>query len=263
MATIVWVEDQKHWVDRFGPSLQDSNFDGNQNRLVLLDSPDAVAGYLRDAREEPDLALLDARMRGDDQAGFKVARHLHQRWPMLPVIYFSEHSGTRVEAQAFELQSTGDFIAKHQRNAEQVLCWRIKALLRQRLLRTARAHTDCLNSGPLTIDLLSWEIYWRDTRLQNPKNPKRPLPPTPRRVLHHLVLHAPRPQNAAQVAHALDLDEQRFTNAAYRQHIRTLRDALQLASDGEFSTLAELGQGLVTCSDSGAYHWVAPELTER
>lgn len=258
MATILWAEDQRHWVDKFSDCLLNTAFDDAPNQLIVLDGVQAVQAFCLEGKATPDLALLDARMHGDDQAGFTVSQSLRKRWPDLPIIYLSEHSGTQIEAQAFSLHSTLDFIAKHQRNVEQVLCWRIKALLRQRALSQPSAQTDCVRSGPLQIDLVTWDIYWAGNKLHNPKNPRRALPPTPRKILHYLVEHSPRPQTAAQVARALALDEERFSNAAYRQHIRTLRDAIDNVSQRNFSTLCKQGLGLVTAGDAGSYHWVPP-----
>lgn len=260
MATILWVEDQRHWLDRFSACLTDSVFDQHPNRLLILDRLEAVRDFVRDARQQPDVALLDARLHGNDQAGFTVSQALLARWPELPVIYLSEHSGTQVEAQAFSLNSTQDFIAKHQRNVEQVLCWRIRALLRQQAMRAPRHQgPDRLDSGPLSIDLVTWEIYWQGTKLMNPRNPRRPLPPTPRKILKQLVQCAPRPQTALQIAQALELDEERFSNAGYRQHIKTLREAIDQACPQDFIQLCKAGRGLVTFGDAGAYCWVNPE----
>lgn len=258
MATIVWAEDQRHWVDKFSDCLLATAFDDSPNQLIVLDGVQAVHAFCQETHTTPDLALLDARMHGDDQAGFTVSQSLRKRWPDLPIIYLSEHSGTQIEAQAFSLHSTLDFIAKHQRNVEQVLCWRIKALLRQRALNQPSAQSDCLQSGPLQIDLVSWDIYWAGTKLHNPKNPRRALPPTPRKILRYLVKHSPRPQTAAQVARALEIDEERFSNAAFRQHIRTLRDAIDGVCDGTFTELCKQGYGLVTAGEAGSYSWVKP-----
>ena len=88
---------------------------------------------------------------------------MRKKWPGLPIIYLSEHSGTGLERDALETYGALDFIAKHQRNVEEVLCLRIKAALRQSMIPAS--HTDApadnvLASGELTIDLNSWEVYW-------------------------------------------------------------------------------------------------------
>lgn len=256
MAHILWVEDQRHWIDKLSDSLLACALDDTDNQLTALDGIKALTDFIDQSQHSPSLALLDARMHDDDQAGFKAARLLRQRWPELPIIYLSEHSGTQVEAQAFNLHSTLDFIAKHQRNIEQVLQWRIKAILRQQALRAPAQAQDCLASGALQIDLITWDIYWAGEKLSNPKNPRRPLPPTPRKILRQLVQTSPRPQTSAQMASALNLDAERFSNAAYRQHIRTLRDALDQVSNGSFSQLCKQGKGLVTCADTGSYAWL-------
>jgi CheY-like chemotaxis protein len=132
MASIFWVEDQSHWIKKFSPVLEREDFDGKPNSLTILNFAEAARQKiaLTDKESPPDVALLDARMNGNDQAGFKVSTALRKKWPNLPIIYLSEHSGTEIERDALQQFAATDFIAKHQHNVEQVLCWRIKAVLR-------------------------------------------------------------------------------------------------------------------------------------
>lgn len=202
-------------------------------------------------------------MNGNDAAGFSVARRLQRKWPQVPVIYLSEHSGTEIEQHAFEDQATSDFIAKHQRNIEAVLCWRIKAALRQRQMQDATAGLllgQVLRSGDLSIDTTTWEVYWKAVKLMNPANPKRPLAPTPRKILRYLVEAAPAPLTTWQIAVKLDADPEHFSYANYRQHIRTLRRSFDQALSGSasFSQLCKVGEGIVTFGDQGAYFWKPP-----
>ncbi|RRJ83012.1 response regulator [Aestuariirhabdus litorea] len=259
MATLFWVEDQSHWIDKFTPVLQETDFDGRENRLLLFRFAEAAKQRIGEMTVEqmPDIAILDARMKGNDQAGFLVSRALQRKWPELPIIYLSEHSGTGIEGQAFEQASTQDFIAKHQRNVEAVLCWRIKAILRQRAM-AGQGPTDTLVSGELSLDLIRWEVYWRRTRLMNPANPKRPLPPMPRKILRQLVQASPRGIGTERMAELLNADPERFSYANYRQHIKTLRHAFDLAEgqQGSFIERCKSGRGIVTFGDLGAYGWV-------
>lgn len=259
MATLLWVEDQSHWIDKFQSILQATDFDGRENHLLVYRLAEAAKQQitLTPANEPPDIAILDARMNGNDQAGFGVSAALHKKWPDLPIIYLSEHSGTGIEAEAFEHSNTQDFIAKHQRNVEQVLCWRIKAILRQRAVAEG-APEDTITSGELRIDLTTWEVYWRGKKLMNPANPKRPLPPMPRKILRQLVSSSPRGVSTLRMAEALDLDEERFSYASYRQHIKTLRYAFDRVetNPGEFIEACKHGKGIVTFGDEGAYCWV-------
>ena len=265
MAAIFWVEDQTHWIDKFSPVFQGTDFDGvlqegEANTLMVYRFPEAAKQRIAEMgdSEKPDIAVLDARMNGNDQAGFAVSKALQKKWPQLPIIYLSEHSGTDIEAGAFERENTQDFIAKHQRNVEAVLCWRIKAILRQQLLGEAGS-SDNLVKGELTIDLISWEVYWQGTKLMNPSNPKRPLPPMPRKILRHLVEASPRPVTTLQMAEALDADFEKFSYANYRQHIKTLRQAFDLAEGkkGHFLEKCKQGKGIATFGDQGAYCWVS------
>jgi DNA-binding response OmpR family regulator len=259
MATIFWVEDQSHWVDKFTPVLQHTDFDGGDNTLLISRFVEAAKQRisLTSIDDTPDIAILDARMNGNDQAGFAVSRALLKKWPQLPIIYLSEHSGTTIEAESFELAGTEDFIAKHQRNVEAVLCWRIKAILRQKTLAAASS-TDTVVNGELTIDLITWEVYWRGNKLMNPGNPKRPLPPMPRKILRYLVEASPRPVSTWTMADFLDADLEKFSYANYRQHIKTLRQAFDLAEGktGSFLQKCKTGNGIVTFGDQGAYRWV-------
>ena len=183
MAVIFWVEDQSHWIRKFTPVLESENFDDQPNSLAIYNFAEAARQKiaLTDRDSPPDVALLDARMNGNDQAGFSVSNALRKKWPRLPIIYLSEHSGTEIEREALEQFSAADFIAKHQHNVEQVLCWRIKAVLRQTSIDTDLSGTvNMVNSGDLSIDLNTWNVYWKGKRLMNPSNTKRPLAPTPR-----------------------------------------------------------------------------------
>lgn len=256
MAEILWVEDQTHWIDRFKPVLEATDFDGQATRVAVFRFAEAASQHIKqaDACQAPDVALLDANMNGNDEAGFSVYRALKKKWPDLPVIYLSEHSGTGIEEQAFEDTDVRDFIAKHQPNIEQVLCWRIRAVFRR---RQQADQQQSIQQGPLRIDTTTWEVFWQGNKLMNPSNPGRPLGPTPRKILRFLVQASPRPLNTLQIAEHLDADPERFSYANYRQHIRTLRNAFEQASGntGEFMAACKAGQGIVTFGDEGAYCW--------
>lgn len=258
MASILWVEDQLHWVDCFQPILEATDFDGEPTRVRVFGFAEAACQHIRSPGvERPDLALLDAHMNGNDSAGFSVSRALRRKWPDLPMIYLSEHSGTGIEQQAFESSEARDFIAKHQANIESVLCWRIRAVLRQHALQQREASPAVLDSGELRLDTETWEVYWRGKKLMNPANSRRPLGPTPRKILRYLVEAAPRPISTLQMADRLDVDPERFSYANYRQHIRTLRLAFDHAEGGEgrFIEACKRGEGVVAFGDEGAYCW--------
>ena len=95
---IFWVEDQSHWIKKFSPILQAEDFDGKPTTLSIHHFAEAAKQKiaLTDADTPPDVALLDARMNGNDQAGFSVSNALHKKWPRLPIIYLSEHAGTDI-----------------------------------------------------------------------------------------------------------------------------------------------------------------------
>ncbi|WP_166264652.1 response regulator transcription factor [Marinobacter caseinilyticus] len=261
MANILWVEDQSHWIDKFKPVLEATDFDHHPTQVQVFQFAEAACQHIRLAEPQtpPDLALLDANMNGNDAAGFSVSRALQRKWPDLPIIYLSEHSGTDIEQEAFETTGAQDFIAKHQRNIESVLCWRIKARLRQQSLSQAgQSQTgDVLKSGELMLDTTTWEAYWRGQKLMNPSNTKRPLPPTPRKILRYLLEASPRPLSTGQIADKLDADLERFSYANYRQHIRTLRLSIDQAMGGKghFVSQCKQGAGIVTFGDEGAYSW--------
>ncbi len=261
MAVIFWVEDQSHWIDRFRPVLEGTGFDDSPTELRFFRFPAAACQHIRLAGEadRPDLALLDAHMNGDEAAGFSVSRALQHKWPGLPILYLSEHSGTGIERQAFEVTGARDFIAKHQHNIESVLCWRIRAALRHQVASRpdSAANPGIVQSGELTLDTTTWEVYWRGTKLMNPANARRPLAPTPRKILRYLVETSPRPLTTWQIAERLEADPDHFSNANYRQHIRTLRRAFDQAmgGQGEFQAQCRSGKGIVTFGDDGAYCW--------
>ncbi|MCP4188010.1 MAG: response regulator transcription factor [Gammaproteobacteria bacterium] len=261
MASIFWVEDQSHWISKFSSILEQGDFDNSPNQLAIYSFAEAAKQKiaLSDKNFPPDVALLDARMNGNDQAGFSVSSALRKKWPNIPIIYLSEHSGTEIERDALEQFSATDFIAKHQHNVEHVLCWRIKAVLRQNALEAAD-NNDTSRSGDLTIDLNTWNVYWKNVRLMNPNNSKRPLAPMPRKILRELVECSPRPLTAGQIAERLEADPEKFSYASYRQHIKALRRAFDAAETGEggFLELCNSGYGIVTFGDEGAYFWNPP-----
>lgn len=262
MAKIFWVEDQSHWVNKLKPALLKADLDGTENQIEVYRFSEAARQQITLASEtdKPDIAILDARMNGNDQAGFSVSKALHAKWPGLPIIFLSEHNGTSIEKEALESHSVNDFISKHQNNVEDVLCWRIKATLRQASLQSDTPH-DSLNNiivnGDLKIDLDSWEVYWRGIKLMNPDNSKRPLAPTPRKILRCLVERSPRPVTPRQMAEYLQADPDTYAAATYRQHIKTLRRAFDAAegSNPTFSHQCKEGEGIVAVGDEGAYCW--------
>jgi len=258
MAAIFWVEDQSHWIKKFSAVLEAEDFDGKPTSLAIFHFAEAARQKiaLTDKDSPPDVALLDARMNGNDRAGFTVSNALRKKWPQLPIIYLSEHAGTDIERAALEQFAAADFIAKHQNNVEQVLCWRIRAVLRQVSIDSDLSTSlNVINSGELTIDLNSWNVYWKGQRLMNPSNARRPLAPTPRKLLRELVESSPRPLTAAQIAERLDNDAEKFSYASYRQHIKTLRRAFAVVDTG-FGELCSRGEGIVTFGDEGAYCWI-------
>ncbi len=261
MAKIIWVEDQSHWIDKFRDILEDSDLDGKPNELLIYKSSEAAGQQisLMKKDEGPDLALLDARMNGNDQAGFSVSSSLLKKWPGLPIIFFSEYSGTDIERDALTEHMVSDFIAKHQNNVEQVLCWRIRAALRQHAIGAGgfkEGGANVLGSGDLRMDLDTWEVYWKGVKVMNPDNPKRPLAPTPRKILRCLVERSPRPVSTWQVAEYMGLDPDTYSYATYRQHIKTLRRALSAASkQDDFMKLSKQGVGIISCGEQGSYCW--------
>lgn len=264
MATIFWVEDQLHWIHKFSSILEQGDFDDQPNELAIYNFAESAKQKiaLTDKNTPPDVALLDARMNGNDQAGFSVSTALRKKWPEIPIIYLSEHSGTDIERDALEQFDAADFIAKHQHNVEQVLCWRIKAVLRQHALGNDESSKDenTISSGDLTIDLNNWNLYWKNARLMNPNNSQRPLAPTPRKILRELVECSPRPLTALQVAERIEADSEKFSYASYRQHIKLLRRSIDVAEGGKghFIELCQKGSGIVTLGDEGAYFWKPP-----
>ena len=264
MATLFWVEDQTHWINKFKAVLETSDFgDGaSANDVYVYKFAEAACQAVHTLNKAPDLAILDANMGGNDNAGFQVSRVLKDKWPDLPIIYLSEHSGTAIEQQAFEENVTQDFIAKHQQNIEAVLCWRIKAVLRHRVLQEKQTEqpADVVHRQHLTIDLTNWHVYWHGERLMNPSNQQRPLAPTPRKILKELVESTPRPVSTQQMAERLSMEN--LSYASYRQHIKTLRHSFEQAAlkQGQSSFLSQCksGKGIVTFGDEEAYCWIDP-----
>ena len=274
MIKIFWVEDQNHWIEKFQAVLQTTPFEpgaegtlpeGDGNRLEVFKQLDAALARITqtDHSDAPDIALLDASLNGDDDGGYTLSQALLKKWPALPIVFLSEHSGTGIEQKAFEQGVTRDFIAKNQRNIEAVLVWRMKALLKGTL--SPAAQTQQLTSGDLSIDLVSWEVHWKGRVLVNPANPKRPLAPTPRKILRFLVEASPRPLTTLQMADKLDADLEKFSYANYRQHIKILRKSLALAHGDEdaFMALCKQGQGVATFGADGAYLWKPPQCSDK
>jgi DNA-binding response OmpR family regulator len=278
MANIFWVEDQFHWIDKFKPLLENADFETHlaayetneqrpispiKNNIEVHKFVESASQAIRQAKTQPDIVILDANMNGNDDAGITVAKLVKQKWPQIPIIYLSEHSGTGIEEKAFEQNAAQDFIAKHQQNIEQVLCWRIKALLRQNNLQTNNTNSvglssEIIQSGHLKIDLATWNVYWFDQRLMNPSNIKRPLAPMPRKILKVLVESSPRPVTSLQMAEKLNSDK--FSDANYRQHIKTLRHSFEQAAltkqNPSFIDYCKQGKGITTFGDEGGYCWI-------
>ena len=274
MAKIFWVEDQYHWIDKFKSVLENANFSVGEasntakapkntppNQVIVHKFVESACQAINQMKSKPDVVILDANMSGNDDAGLTVSYLLAKKWPDVPIIFLSEHSGTGIEEKVFDKSTTQDFIAKHQQNVEKVLCWRIKALLRHKNIpgdQTDVQTVDSLVSGNLTIDLATWNVYWHGERLMNPNNSQRPLAPTPRKILRFLVESSPRPVSTLQMEQKLESD--RFNYASYRQHIRTLRQSLEQVSkktdQQSFLEMCKTGKGIVTFGDEGAYCWV-------
>ena len=263
----MWVEDQLHWITKFKSVLESADLIGagseGKNQVQVFKFAESARQHIAQTQQAPDIAILDANMNGNDQAGFSVSRALHKKWPKLPVIYLSEHSGTGIEQQAFEETGAQDFIAKHQQNIEAVLCWRVRKALKnaeQTNGENTSLAENILESGHLTIDTQTWNVYWYGERLMNPANARRPLPPTPRKILRYLVEASPSPLTTLQIVEKLDADPERFSAANYRQHIRTLRQSIeqaaQIKDQTSFIDTCKAGKGITTFGDDGAYCWI-------
>ena len=273
MANIFWVEDQFHWINKIQPILEAHQFDDSPTTVDCHKSAASACQKIKlmQIDERPSLALLDANMHGNDHAGFSVSRALKEKWPDLPIVYFSEHSGTDIEMQALEQGDSRDFIAKHQNNIEQVLCWRIKAVMRQHQVTAStnsssdtQKSDDFLVNGDLKMDLATWQVYFRKQTLMNPANTKRPLAPTPRKILRELMQASPRPISTIEMAERIDADVEKFSYASYRQHIKILRHSIEMVAtttEPKFSFLETCkgGKGIVAVGDEGAYCWKAIE----
>jgi len=133
-------------------------------------------------------------------------------------------------------------------------------VLRQCAVNDNAAQTtagDVLSSGELKLDLDTWEVYWKGARLMNPDNPKRPLAPTPRKILRCLVERSPRPVTTWQIAEYMGVDPDSYSCATYRQHIKTLRRSFDVAEGetGRFIEHCKNGHGIISCGEQGAYSW--------
>jgi len=262
MAKIFWVEDQSHWVNKLKPALLKADLDGQKNEVSVYKFSEAARQQITLAKndDKPDVAILDARMNGNDQAGFSVSKALHAKWPGLPIVFLSEHNGTSIERDALESHHANDFISKNQNNIEDVLCWRIRATMRQVSMQNNNSESlpnNIIVNGDLKIDLDSWEVYWKSNKLMNPDNIKRPLAPTPRKILRCLVERSPRPVTPGQMAEYLKVDPDTYAAATYRQHIKTLRRSFDASegNDAVFSQQCKSGQGIVAVGNDGAYCW--------
>jgi len=97
-----------------------------------------------------------------------------------------------------------------------------------------------------------------------PDNPRRPLAPTPRKILRCLVERSPRPVTTGQIAEYLGVDPDRYSSATYRQHIKTLRRAIDVAdgATGDFISSCKNGHGVASCGEQGAYAWKKLPMSE-
>ena len=66
MATIFWVEDQAHWINKFSQTLGEVDLDGRANELRVYrfaeEAKQAIGRAAPDA--PPDIAILDAKTLG-------------------------------------------------------------------------------------------------------------------------------------------------------------------------------------------------------
>jgi len=85
MAKIFWVEDQYHWIDKFQDTLTHADLDGERNTLQIYKFSEAARQQiaLMAVEDRPDIALLDARMNGNDRAGFS-GHHQSERRALFP-----------------------------------------------------------------------------------------------------------------------------------------------------------------------------------
>jgi CheY-like chemotaxis protein len=83
MVKILWVEDQTHWITKFKSVLEQADLSingeiGTDNDVQVFKFAEAACMHIAQSKQAPDIAILDANMNGNDQAGFSVSRALHK-----------------------------------------------------------------------------------------------------------------------------------------------------------------------------------------
>jgi two-component system alkaline phosphatase synthesis response regulator PhoP len=168
-------------------------------RILLVDDSPVVADAVRDALEPfgyqiawvedgadvpaalaqraPDLILLDVMMPGVD--GYETCRRLRadSKTAHLPILMLTARAEEADKVVGLEL-GADDYLAKP--FGERELLARVRALLRR--VARARAPTQTLQAGPVTLDPASHQAHCAGTLLD--------LTPTEFELLHTLVLNA-------------------------------------------------------------------------
>jgi two-component system, OmpR family, response regulator QseB len=117
------------------------------------------AADLTQAREalgtfEPDLAILDVRLPEDESGGFTLARELRRAGSRSPVLFLTARDTLEDRIEGLDLGGD-DYLTKPFHLPE--LLSRVRALLR----RVSETKTDCLDYGPLRLDLLARQVQWK------------------------------------------------------------------------------------------------------
>ena len=101
MIKIFWVEDQSHWIDKFRPLLERTDFApgaegelaaAQHNRLEVFKFSEPAINRIQQTADDdaPHIAILDANLNGNDDGGFSVSKALLKKWPALPIVFLSE-----------------------------------------------------------------------------------------------------------------------------------------------------------------------------
>lgn len=173
--TIALVEDDDTIRQNYVELLED-------NRFIVRAYASRIEAQNELEKDLPDMALLDIGLNEEREGGYDLCRFIRKKSESLPIIFLTTYNKDVDEISGLRM-GADDYISKEE-SFEKILV-RINSLFRRVAALTGTVtsvdlQTDhAVRHGDLYIDMVSYEIRWKDTLVK--------LPLTQLWILHSLA----------------------------------------------------------------------------
>ena len=200
----------------------------------------------------PDAALLDVEQPDFTGAGFYLCEKIKAKWPVVPVIFLSNHDSVREQIRGYEAQASV-YLSKaslNEPNYEDQLRTVLLAQIRN-VQGIMEYEPGAYRTGSLEVDTGAGRVYWRGREVG--------LSASEISIVHALA----RPQHEGRLCRYDDLAAAAGMSAIganqirinVRKRIQQIRKAFERVDEGFRAAWAGRRHGIVSVARVG-YRWV-------